>query len=740
MCSRRTVRTAAVATLFSAGALSALAADRLEPLGEMPMSAENDAHAPLARPKYTNRLVNATSPYLLQHAHNPVNWYPWATEALDKARNEDRPVFLSIGYSACHWCHVMEKESFEDPGIAAILNQHFVAIKVDREERPDIDRVYMKAVQLMTGSGGWPLSVFLTPDLRPFFGGTYFPPEGRLGRIGFRDLLLRLVDAWQQQRADLMKNAAAVTSAVQAPLGLAEAQAVDLSSDMLDNAVKSLSASFDTDWGGFSDAPKFPPAGALMLLMRRHGRSGDEALPDMLQRTFERMAWGGMYDQLGGGFHRYSVDEKWLVPHFEKMLYDNALLSVVYLEAYQLTGRPLYRRVATETLDYVLRDMTDAQGGFHSSQDADSEGVEGKYYVWTEKDIVGLLGAENADLFARYYGISSRGNFEGANILHVPVDPEEFARRNHLTQAELAERLAVLRSALLRARTGRIPPAKDDKILAAWNGLMVSAFAQGYQVLGEERFLIAAKRAADFLLRSMLEDGALLRAYRQGRASARGVLDDYAFVSNALIDLYESCFDIRWLEAAEELARSMIEQFWDSAGHGFFFTAHDHEKLLSRDKPYFDESRPSGNAVATLVLLRLAAFTGNADYRTKAEESLRTAAPLMQRAGGGMMHMLRALDYMLTPPREIAIVGRREANDTRQLLAAARSRFLPTKVVALLDASRDDAARTVERVPLLSGKAMLAGAATAYVCRNFACQSPVTTPDALGRLLDEAER
>ena len=650
---------------------------------------------------------------------------------MSKAKREDKPIFLSIGYSACHWCHVMERESFEDEAVAAILNRHFIPIKVDREERPDIDKVYMKAVQVLTGSGGWPLSVFLTPSLRPFYGGTYFPPTGQFGRPGFRDLLVRIADVWEKRRDEVAASAAGITRALESAVPGADSDGKAEVDAAVAGAVEYLRRGFDSRWGGFGSAPKFPPSGSLALLMRRYAATGDEGLLDMVHTTLEAMAHGGMYDQLGGGFHRYSVDEKWLVPHFEKMLYDNALLTLVYLEAYQLTRRELYRRIATETLAYVRREMTAETGGFFSSQDADSEGVEGKFYVWSRHEIEAVLGGDDAAVFCKVYGVTRRGNFEGENILHLPKPIGEAAAELGLESVGLKQRLLGMRQRLLARRSPRTPPPTDDKLLTAWNGLMLSAFARGYQVLGQDEYLATAEKGARFILSSLMSDGRLLRTHRLGESRLDAYLDDYAFMGNALVDLYESSFHLEWLTAAEEVTDAMITEFWDDERHGFFFTSLRHKDLLTREKPYFDESRPSGNAIAAQLLLRLARLTGKAAYRERAEQLIEAGLLATGRVPQAMMHLLCAAELSRTQSTEIAIIGGRGNSETASLLTAVRSVFLPGKVVAFLDPADGASTVTSEHVPVLAGKPMVGGATTAYVCIDYSCKQPVTTVQSL---------
>ena len=702
-------------------------------------TATPSAHRPAA-----NRLAHESSPYLLQHAHNPVDWYPWGDEALRRAKEENKPIFLSIGYSACHWCHVMERESFENPAIAKLLNESFISIKVDREERPDLDEIYMTAVQMMTGSGGWPLTVFLTPDLEPFFGGTYFPPEDHYGRPGFGRLLNSISDAWTKGESELQDQAQRLTKAIRngsrfganPGAGMVDENAVSL-------AVAELGRTFDAEWGGFGLAPKFPPNGAIGILMREHARTGDARALLLATTTLDRMAEGGMYDQLGGGFHRYSTDEKWLVPHFEKMLYDNALLTRVYLEGWQLTGKESYRRVARETLDYVLRDLADPLGGFHSSEDADSEGEEGIFYIWSLEELERILGAQDTALVAEVYGVKPGGNFEGRSILHLARDVEVVAKERGIELAVLETRLLRARSLLLAAREQRIRPGKDDKILASWNGMMISAFARGYQVLRDPRYLAAAENAARFLLDTMRHEGRLARSFRGGHAESversrhrPGYLDDYAEVANACVDLYETTFDPAWLTSAEELTERMIADFGDEEGGGFFFTSDDHRDLLVRTKPFVDGAVPAGNSTACLVLARLSELLGRPEYRERAERILATTGETVGDHPGAFHNLLHAVEFLLRPTHEIALVGEIGGAETRAFLAEIHGRFLPHKILAAIDPDATDAEATRKRIPLLAGKEPIDGHPAAYLCENYACQEPVTNPAALRALLN----
>lgn len=687
-----------------------------------------------------NRLAGESSPYLLQHAHNPVDWFPWSEEALRRAKEENKPIFLSIGYSACHWCHVMERESFEDDETANILNERFIPIKVDREEHPDLDEIYMTAVQMMTGSGGWPLSVFLTSKLEPFFGGTYFPPEDRHGLPGFKTVLRAVAELWHEQPERVARSADELVRTLRASVAQASSPGGPLEASLLSHAAAELKSQFDPTWGGFGGPPKFPDAGAIALLLRQHLHTGDEQLLEMAAVTLDRMAYGGIHDQIGGGFHRYAVDAGWLTPHFEKMLYDNALLAKTYLEAWQATGKNLYRRVAAGILDYVLREMSDPRGGFHSSQDADSEGREGKYYLWRPDEIQTVLGERDGAFFCQYYGVSEPGNFEGSNILHVPHEPAAFARRQGIAEQQLHDRLTPLRRRLLAERNRRVPPGKDDKVLAAWNGMMISALARGYQVLGEKRYLEAAQRAADFVLSEMVRDGALLRTYRNygdghGVSKLPGYLDDYAEVSCALVDLYEAGFDHCRLKAADQLARRMLADFWDERHGGFYYTSAAHSNLLVRTKPVYDGPVPSGNSTAARVLLRLSKLLDNQDYFSKAEDLLVSMAHGLRGQPRAHLHLLCAADFYLHPTREIAVAGRRDGDDTRRLLEIVHRKFIPNKILALVEPDADS--RSVEpAVPLLAGKRMLSGKAAVYVCENFTCKQPIVDANTLEKALE----
>jgi uncharacterized protein YyaL (SSP411 family) len=677
----------------------------------------------------SNRLIHETSPYLRQHANNPVDWHPWGPEALERARKLDRPIFLSIGYSACHWCHVMEHESFEDPEVARILNEHFVSIKVDREERPDLDQIYMTAVQLLTGQGGWPMSMFLTPDLKPFYGGTYFPPDDRYGRPSFKRLLLALVEAWQTRREEISQSSDQITQRLQ-EVGKVKPAEGELEPRLLQTAAGMHARIFDSTYGGFGSAPKFPHPMELRLLLRVWKRFGDEEALHMARLTLDRMAMGGIYDHLGGGFHRYSTDERWLVPHFEKMLYDNALLTVAYLEGYQATGDAIYRKVVEETLGYVLREMTSPEGPFYSTQDADSEGEEGKFYVWSAQEIEQVLGKERAELFTYVYGVTPEGNWEGRNILHRTRRDEQDARMLRLPEAELRRVLEDCKRELFAVRGRRVRPGRDEKVLTSWNGLMIAAFARAAQALGNPDYAAAAVRAADFVLRVLrAPDGRLLRTYSAGsKGKLNGYLEDYAFMLDALVSLYEATFEARWIEAALDLAGKLIAECWDDAEGGFFYTGRSHEALIARTKDPHDSSIPSGNSMASLALLRLSKLTGRRELWDKAEATLRLFRGLMAASPLAAGQMLVALDFYLGPVQQFAVVGDRSDEETGRALAVIRNLFLPNSVVAAKSAA-EDTART-DLLPLLADNTAR-GAVTTYICQNFTCQAPLVGVEAL---------
>ena len=678
-----------------------------------------------------NRLAQETSPYLLQHKDNPVDWYPWGEEALAKAREEDKPVLLSVGYSACHWCHVMERESFEDVATAEIMNEHFVSVKVDREERPDIDSIYMSALQAMTRGGGWPMTIFLTPDGAPFYAGTYFPPAPSRGLPSFQQLLVSLADTYENRRVDVLQSAQSVRDYLQAATGAAMPEAeADSGAEVLDKAAEALISQLDYRFGGFGGAPKFPQTMNLEVLLRHYHRTGDRASLSGVEDTLRAMANGGIQDHLGGGFARYSVDQHWLVPHFEKMLYDNALLSRIYLETYQATGDPFYRRVAEETLDYVSRDMTGPEGGFYAAEDADSEGVEGKFYVWTPGEIEKVLEPEEAGLALRYWDVTERGNFEGKNILNVPRPPEVVASEFGLSVEELESRLRTARGKLLAAREQRVRPGRDEKVLAAWNGLMLRSFAFAARVLNREDYRRTAEKNAAFLLDKLQTGGRLRRSYKDGQAKFNGYLEDYAMVADGLVALYEATFEERWLREAEALADAINELFWDEEKNAFYDTPADHERLVTRPRDVYDNAAPSGNSVATDVLLRLSLLLDRDDYRQRAETVLEEMGGGLEKLPGAFGRLLAALDFSVSRPYEIVVVGD-PGGDTRALLGTVYARYLPNKVVAGHGPDEEEEGL----VPLLADRPMRDGRATAYVCEGYACQNPTTDPEELARQL-----
>ena len=676
-----------------------------------------------------NRLIDETSPYLLQHAHNPVDWYPWGEEALERAEREDMPILLSVGYSACHWCHVMERESFEDAEIAALMNENFVCIKVDREERPDIDSIYMTAVQALTGQGGWPMTVFLTPDGKPFYGGTYFPPEDRGGLPAFPRLVEALADAYKARRGEVTRTTSQLVQRMtQLSAGMAGIE--PLTVEVLQSAKRAVAGQFDGRHGGIGLQPKFPQPMTYEFLLRHHARTQDPESLEMVELTLTRMAEGGIFDQIGGGFHRYSTDTYWLVPHFEKMLYDNALLARLYLHAYQVTGDPLYRRIVEETLDYIAREMTDPGGGFYSAQDADSDGVEGKFFVWRLEETIDLLGKTEGDLFNSYYGVTRKGNFEGQSILHVA---KGGAAAKGMSDEEFEKTLRRWKMILLAARSERVAPGLDDKVLTSWNGLAMRAFAEAGAALGRQDYVEKANINAKFLLDSLVRDGRLLRTYRNGEAKLNGYLEDYAFLIDGLLVLHEATLDGRWLDESITLGEAMVDLFWEESEGRFYDTGRDHEALVVRPRDYTDNATPCGSSMAADVLLRLAVVTGDSEHQRRAVTSLRSVRELMSRFPTGAGHWLGALDFYLSTPKEIAIVGGAGDAETNALLSEVSRRYLPNRV--LVGSVGDGTAETRSGVPLLEDRDRVDGKATAYVCENYACNFPVTEPAALAAQL-----
>lgn len=682
-----------------------------------------------------NRLAQETSPYLLQHASNPVDWFPWGEEAITRAKDEQKPVFLSIGYSACHWCHVMEHESFEDNAIAQKLNKHFVSIKVDREERPDLDQIYMNAVQLLTGRGGWPMSVFLTPDLQPFLGGTYWPPRRKMGMPGFDEVLDAVIEVWEDRR-DQATNQAAQLASHLGELALPAGTKSELELELLHGAERGLERSFDRTHGGFGGAPKFPHAMDVMLLLRTYYRDAREATLDIVTTTLDRMAAGGIYDHVGGGFHRYSVDERWLVPHFEKMLYDNALLSQCYVEAYQVTQKKSYAEAARGIYEYILRDMTDPDGGFYSTEDADSEGEEGKFYVWTPDEIADVLDSSTAERFCYVYDISPEGNFEGKSILNLPKPIEQVAMIKGWNESELRSEMAEAREKLFHHREQRVHPGRDDKILVSWNGLMIDSLAKAAGALSEPRYSEAAIKAADFILQNMRKkNGRLLHSYRNSRARFDAYLDDYACFSNALVSVYELTQDGHWIDEAVSLAKIMLRFFQDRQQGGFFFTASDHEQLIARSKDIQDSSTPSASAMATMALLRLARLTGRNEFEQAAVDTLVSAAALMKQAPTAAGQMLMALDFHLGPTNELVLLVP-QGDEFSHILPHVQSRLIPRAVIVARTVPSSAEQHGDALADLFANKELVNGEATLFACERFSCQEPIHGESAIMSAID----
>jgi uncharacterized protein YyaL (SSP411 family) len=693
--------------------------------------------------KKPNRLIHEKSPYLLQHAYNPVDWYPWGEEAFEKAQKENKPIFLSIGYSTCHWCHVMERESYDDPEVAKLMNDAFVSIKVDREERPDIDNIYIAVCQMISKGGcGWPLNIVMTPDKKPFFAATYVPKESRFGRTGMLELIPRIKDVWTKQHNEVLESANKITAALQR--GSKDSEGEELGKSTLKVAYQQLAQSFDNRHGGFGDAPKFPTAHNLLFTLRYWKRSSDADALKIVEKTLQAMRQGGIYDHIGFGFHRYSTDAEWFVPHFEKMLYDQAMISMAYIEAYQATGKEEYAKTAREIFTYVLRDMTSPTGGFYSAEDADSEGEEGKFYLWTENEIHQILGNEGADLIIKVFDVQRDGNFsegatgkgDGRNILHLKKSLPEIASRLKMHEQELAKRLEAARQRLFAARDKRIHPHKDDKILADWNGLMIAALAKGAQVFNEPSYTEAAKRAADFILKNMRKpDGRLLHRYRDGHADIAANLDDYAFLVWGLIDLYESTFDVNYLQTALNLDGDLVKHFWEDKGGGFYFTADDGENLLIRQKEINDNAIPSGNSVAMLNLLRLGRATANSNLEEKAAKIERAFSKTVEQFPGAFTQLMVAVDFGIGPSYEIVIVGDSRAEDTKAMLKAIGRQFAPNKVV-LFRPTEKESPDIIRIAEFTKNQSSLGGKATAYVCLNYVCKLPTTDVNKMLELLN----
>jgi len=692
--------------------------------------------------KGSNRLISEKSPYLLQHADNPVDWYPWGEEAFGEAKKENRPIFLSIGYSTCHWCHEMEHESFEDSEVGRLMNETFVSIKVDREERPDIDMVYMAVCQIMTGSGGWPLTIIMTPDKEPFFAATYIPRETRFGRIGMLELIPRIKELWLTRQAEVLSSACQIIGALQQTS--VNMPGEELSEPIFHLAYEQLAGRFDEQYGGFGNVPKFPGPHNLLFLLRYWKRTGEGKALDMVEKTLQAMRHGGIYDHLGFGFHRYSTDARWLVPHFEKMLYDQAMLAMAYTEAYQATGKEEYAQTAHDIFSYVLRDMTAPEGGFYSAEDADSEGEEGKFYLWTREEIQKILSGEVADLAIKVFNIGEGGNFAsevagmktGNNILHLTESLTELASHLSMSVPVLKKHMESIRQKLFAYREKRIHPHKDDKILTNWNGLMIAALAKGAQVFNEPRYATAANRAADFILNNLTTpDGRLIHRYRDGQAALSAHIDDYAFLIYAMLELYEITFDVSYIHRALEMNRDLINHFWDDNSGGFYFTADDSEGLLLRQKEIYDGAIPSGNSVAMLNLLRLGRLTANSDFERKAARIGQAFSGNVWQSPSAYSQLMVALDFALGPSYEVVIAGDSRANDTREMLGAIRGRFIPNKVI-ILRPTEQGSPEIDNIAPFIRNHSSINGQATAYICSNYDCRLPTSDIDTMLRLLN----
>ncbi|ADI73986.1 protein of unknown function DUF255 [Methanohalobium evestigatum Z-7303] len=716
--------------------------------------------------KHPNHLINEKSPYLLQHAYNPVNWYPWGDEAFEKAKNEDKPIFLSIGYSTCHWCHVMENESFEDPEIAQILNDNFVCIKVDREERPDIDSTYMDVCQALTGRGGWPLTIIMTPEKKPFSAATYLPKESRFGLTGLIDLLPRISDMWSKQKRELVSRAEQITSSVE-EVFTKSPKTRELSNQELDSAYESLLENYDPEYGGFGNAPKFPSPHNLMFLMRYWERTSNNKALEMVEKTLKNMRIGGIYDHIGFGFHRYSTDRYWMIPHFEKMLYDQALLSMAYIEVYQATGKIEYKNTARDVFTYALRDLTSKEGGFYSAVDADSEGVEGKFYTWTYDEIHKILSKSEANIVTNLFNIKKEGNFRdektgnltGKNIphlietpLYIDVEPDEELdefheklnearekrgawKRNLLKTIYSQRRLEVARRKLFEARENRVHPAKDDKILTDWNGLMIAALSKGAQVFNDKEYANSARKAADFIIKNMSDSsGQLMHRYRDGDSDIHGFIDDYAFLTWGLIELYETTFEVKYLEKALEFNNYLINHFWDDNNGGFYFTPDNAETPIVRKKEIYDGASPSGNSVALMNLMRLGRMTGNPELEKKASDSIKSFSKSLSRNPIASTHSMQALDFVQGPSSEVVITGDFQSEDTQNMINSLRTEFIPRKVV-LFKPDKVQSPDIVNIAGFTRDMDSQEGKATAYICQNYSCSSPKTDADDMVRSL-----
>lgn len=688
-----------------------------------------------------NHLINEKSPYLIQHVDNPVDWYPWGEKAFKRAKEENKPIFLSIGYSTCHWCHVMAHESFEDPEIGSLMNEVFVSIKVDREERPDLDNIYMAVCQLMTGTGGWPLTVIMTPDKKPFFAGTYFPKISMYGRIGLKDLILNIRDIWNEKPEEVLDSADQLIDALQK---VSETSSGDeLGKDILDNTYKNLSDSFDEIHGGFGVAPKFPTAHNLLFLLRYWKRTQNDMALHMVMETLNSLRDGGIYDHIGFGFHRYSVDQEWLVPHFEKMLYDQAIIAIAYIEAFQATEDEKYKHTAQELFEYVLRDMQSPEGGFYSAEDADSEGVEGKFYLWRKDEIYEVLGEEDAKFASKVFGVNSEGNFSeeatgektGANILHLENSVEEIAEILGIEKEDVERKIEKIRKKLFDVREKRVHPHKDDKILSDWNGLMIAALSKGAQAFDDEKYLNAAKRSADFILDNLCQNNRLLHRFRDGEAAINGNLDDYAFLISGLLDLYEASFNLKYLKSAIDLNNTVLDHFWDSENGGFYFTPDDGEDILVRKKEIYDSAIPSGNSIQMLNLLRLSKMTENEELTHKAVELEKAFSQDVIRTPMAHTQLMVAVDFKLGPSYEIVIAGTPDEKDTKTMLNSIRSQYVPNKTIAFRPPD-NEASEAIKIVNSFEFKKQENNKATAYICSESTCKAPTTDLNTLLKLLN----
>jgi len=691
-----------------------------------------------------NKLLNEKSPYLLQHAHNPVDWYPWDKEAFDKSKKENKPIFLSIGYSTCHWCHVMEKESFEDSAAADILNKYFISIKVDREERPDIDNIYMTVARMLTGSGGWPLTIIMTHDKKPFFAGTYFPKENRFGRPGLMEILTQIAVAWEKDNNKIISSANKITDAVK-QVSITAAGSDNISLDLINKSVKNFTDNFDMEFGGFGTAPKFPSPHNLLFLLRQYGSTKNSSILKMATTTLDKMEEGGIFDQLGYGFHRYSTDKNWLVPHFEKMIYDQAMLAMAYTEAFQITKAERYKETAENIFRYVLRDMTSPEGGFYTAEDADSEGEEGKFYFWTYHELQKLLTPDDFDIFIQTFNVEKNGNFvdqmkgrkDGNNILHRSKSYSELAEIFKIPKEKLIEKLRTIREQLFAVREKRVHPFKDDKILTDWNGLMAAALAQAGGVFENKNYIYAAEKNINLLFEKLLKkDGTLFHRYRNGEVKIEAYLDDYSFIIWGLLNLYESTFKIEYLRNALSFNNILIKHFWDDKDGGFFFTSDRSADLLTRQKEIYDGAIPSGNSAAMMNLVRLSKITGDTKLEVMASKLSKTFSENVGKYPMGYSQLLSGVDFALRPSFEIVIVGEKDNPVTKEMINEINKKYIPNKVVLLKSDEKDTEGISLF-APFTKGQEKLNGKTTVFVCRNYVCNLPVTESEKLAQLLNE---